>query len=66
MARRDGSTVIRIDDRLEPGEGSWDVTRVADSAWRLVNPDDGEIREVRLDANGLAVLPDSVTWPLER
>lgn len=58
--------VIRIDDRLEPGEGSWEVTRLEGGAWRLVNPEDGEVREVRLDATGLAVLPESASWPLER
>ncbi len=57
--------VIRIDERLEPGEGSWEVSRVEGGTWRLVNSDDGEVREVRLDGNGLAVLPESASWPLE-
>ena len=57
--------VIRIDDRLDPGEGSWDVTRLELGVWRLVNPDDGETRQVRIDANGLAILPGSERWPLE-
>ena len=57
--------VIRLDDRLEPGEGSWDVTRLDERAWRLVNAVDGEVRALRLDADGLAELPDGAVWPLE-
>ncbi len=57
--------VIRLDDRLEPGEGSWDVTRLDERAWRLVSTVDGEVRAIRLDDDGLAVLPDGEAWPLE-
>jgi hypothetical protein len=57
--------VIRIDDRLEPGEGSWDVTRLEERTWRLVSAGDGEVRSVRLDGDGLAELPDGEAWPLE-
>ena len=57
--------VIRIDDRLAPGEGSWDVTRLEERTWRLVSAVDGEVRTVRLDADGLALLPAGEAWPLE-
>ncbi len=57
--------LIRIDDRLEPGEGSWDVTRIDVRTWRLVKVADGEVRTVRLDEDGLVELPGGATWPLE-
>jgi hypothetical protein len=58
--------VLWIDDRLEPGEGSWEVTRLEERTWRLVDALDGEVRTARLRADGLAELPDGETWPLER
>jgi hypothetical protein len=57
--------LLRIDDRLEPGEGSWDVTRLDERTWRLVKAADGEVRTVRLDADGLVEMAGSAVWPLE-
>ena len=58
-------SLIRIDDRLEPGEESWDVTRVDEWTWRLSKVSDGETRTVRVGADGLVELPGGVSWPLE-
>ncbi len=67
-----GSTVrvatIRVDARLEPRSSTWDVTRIDDQAWQLVEVSDAaspDERRARLDGDGLAIVPDGMRWPLE-
>ncbi len=66
--------VLRIDARLDPQPAGWDISRVEERRWRLVSvPGQGpsipvapEVREVRLDDDGLVDLPGRRVWPLER
>jgi hypothetical protein len=60
---------IRIDTRLEPSPWAWDVSRVDERTWHLVEVSDApapEERTVRLDADGLVDLPGCERWPLEQ
>lgn len=67
-----GSTVrvatIRVDARLEPRPSTWDVTRIDEQAWQLIEVSDAaspEERRVKLDGDRLAIVPGGVRWPLE-
>ena len=62
-------STIRIDARLEPRPFAWDVSRVDERTWHLVEVSDApspEERTVRLDADRLVDLPGGERWPLER
>lgn len=62
-------STIRIDSLLAPRPGAWDVSRVDERTWRLVEVSDApspEERTVRLDEDGLVELPGGDRWRLER
>lgn len=62
-------STIRVDTRLEPNPFAWDVSRVDERTWRLVEASDApspEERTVRLDEDGLVDLPGGERWPLEQ
>ncbi len=57
--------VVWIDDALEPRPGAWQVTRTGSDAWELRDLDGTETRPIRVDEDGIPILPRAERWPLE-
>jgi hypothetical protein len=57
--------VVWSDDALEPRPGAWQVMRTGPDAWELRDLDGTETSAVRIDEDGLPILPAAVRWPLE-
>lgn len=57
--------VVSIDDALEPGPATWQVTRGGPPTWQLRNDESGEERTTSLDPDGIPILPDAEAWPLQ-
>jgi hypothetical protein len=57
--------VVWIDDALEPRPGAWQVTRTGPDAWTLGDLDGPGMRAVRVDEDGIPILPGAERWPLE-
>ena len=56
---------LRIDDALDPRPASWLVTQVGPGDWHLQDLESAEATTMRLDADGVPMLPDGLEWPLE-
>jgi hypothetical protein len=56
---------LRIDDALDPRPASWLVTHVGPGDWHLQDLESAEAVTMRLDADGVPMLPDGIEWPLE-
>lgn len=57
--------VVWIDDALEPRPDVWQVTRISPEAWDLRDLDGTETGAVRIDEDGIPILPGAERWPLE-
>ena len=57
--------VVWIDDALEPRPDVWQVTRIGPDAWELRDLDGTEAGAVRIDEDGVPILPGAERWPLE-
>lgn len=57
--------VIWVDDALEPRAGTWQVTRTGTEDWSLGDLAGGETTVVRIDEDGVPVLPGGERWALQ-
>jgi hypothetical protein len=57
--------VVWLDDALEPRAGAWTVTRTGTEDWSLDDLAGGATTEVRIDPDGLPVLPGGERWALQ-
>lgn len=56
---------IEVAPGLVVREATWRVARVATHRWQLLPADGGSVEAVEIDLDGILLLPDGETWPLE-